>query len=301
MRILITGVTGYIGRHLCATLADAGHDVVGTSRKPAGVDLPGLTQAFAWSPATEPLSAQALDGVDGVVHLTGESVAGRWTAAKKRALRASRVDSAANVVAGITASSHKPSVFVGGSAVGFYGNRGDDELTEDDPAGNDFLARLTADWEAAAQDVTRLGVRSVLTRTGMVVGPGAKFLAPQLPLAKLGLGGRLGSGNQWWSWVHVDDVTGIINLALEDASIEGPINVTSPHIARQRDFAKTLGHVLHRPAFVWAPGLAIKLILGEFSDEVLTSKRAFPAAALAAGYTFAYPSLEPALQHAIRG
>ena len=300
MKILITGVTGYLGGKLAGALATAGHEVVGTSRSPSRAgEIAGLSHLFAWAPLDEPLPADTLAGVDGIVHLVGEPVTGRWTAAKKQRLYDSRVESARNIVRGIEASSDHPSVIVGGSGIGFYGNRGDDELPETEARGNDFLAHLSEDWEAAVLDAERLGIRAVVSRTGLVVGKGAPFLRPQLPLFKLGLGGRMGSGDQWWAWVHVDDFTGLIRLALENNTIRGPMNVVGPHAARQRDFARLLGHALRRPAHTWAPAAIIRLVLGEFASEVLSSKRGIPAVALSAGYRFAYPDLESALRDAV--
>ena len=300
MKILITGVTGYLGGKLALALEGAGHQVVGTSRDPARAGtIPGVSHLHAWAPLDEPVPEEALAGVDGIVHLVGEPVTGRWTAAKKRRLYDSRVESARNIVRGIEASSDRPSVIVGGSGIGYYGERGDDELPETEAMGTDFLANLSADWEAGVLDAERLGVRAVVSRTGLVVGKGSPFLRPQTPLFKLGLGGRMGSGNQWWAWVHVDDFTGLIRLALENESIRGPMNVVGPHAARQRDFAKLLGRALRRPALTWAPAVVIKLMLGEFAGEVLTSKRGIPEVALTAGYRFAYPGLEEALRDAV--
>jgi uncharacterized protein len=300
VKILITGVTGYLGGKLALALAAAGHDVVGTSRDPARAGkIAGVGHLYAWAPLDEALPADALVGVGGIVHLVGEPVTGRWTVAKKRRLYDSRVKSAQNIVRGIEASPEKPSVIVGGSGIGYYGDRGDNELPETEAAGTDFLANLSVDWEGAVLDAERLGIRAVVSRTGLVVGKGAPFLKPQLPLFKLGLGGRMGSGNQWWAWIHVDDFTGLIRFALENESVRGPINVVGPHAARQRDFARLFSRALGRPALTWAPAVMIKLILGEFAAEVLTSKRGIPEVALQAGYRFAYPGLEEALREAV--
>ena len=299
MRVLITGVTGYLGRNLCQGLTDAWHQVVGTSRDPAHANVPGLIEAYAWEPASQPLPAQALEGVDAVVHLVGESVVGRWTAAKKRKLYDSRVESARNIVRGMKDATVRPKVFVGGSAVGYYGDRGDVELTEAEAPGDDFLASLTADWEQAAREAEPLGVRVVNSRTGLVVGAGAPFLKPLLLQNRLFAGGPLGSGRQWWPWVHVADVVGAISFAIENEALRGPMNVTSPNPARQRDVAKALGRVLKRPTVAWAPAIAIRLVLGEMANEVLTSKRVLPKALRDAGYEFRYDELEGALREAL--
>lgn len=300
MKILITGVTGYLGSKLAVALAGRGHQVVGTSRNPARAGaIPGVNHLYSWAPLNEPLPREALAGVDGIVHLVGEPVTGRWTSAKKHRLYESRVKSARNIVRGIEASSDHPRVIVGGSGIGYYGERGDDELPETEPQGTDFLARLSTDWETAILDAERVGIRTVVSRTGLVVGKDSPFLKPQLPLFKFGLGGRMGSGRQWWAWVHVDDFTALICCALENDNIRGPMNVVAPHAAQQRDFAKLFARVLRRPALTWAPAIVIKLLLGEFATEVLTSKRGIPAVALTAGYRFAYPSLEEALRDVI--
>jgi uncharacterized protein (TIGR01777 family) len=287
---------------LCASLLADGHEVVGLSRSPERTHaaIPGLLRVLRWSPVAEPVPAEAFDGVDAVVQLVGEGVAGRWTAAKKRRLYDSRVESTRNLVAGLAALADRPAVLVGGSAVGFYGERGDDELTESDPAGSDFLGRLTADWEEAATGAERLGVRVARVRTGLIVGPGSPFLRPMLPLSWLGLGGPMGSGRQWWPWVHLDDEVDLLRFAIEHAEAPQVLNATSPEPVRQRDFAKALGRVMRRPALMPAPAFAIRMLLGEFSNEVLTSKRVLPSAALAAGYTFRFTGVEAALKDVLR-
>ena len=187
------------------------------------------------------------------------------------------------------------------SAIGYYGDRGEAELVESEPPGRGFLAGLAKDWEAAAASAEPLGLRVVRLRVGWVLGRGAPFLGPQLPLFRLGLGGPLGSGNQWWPWVHLDDVVGLYRRALEDDGMRGPVNATAPAPVRQRDFAKAVGRVLGRPALLPAPSLAIRLVLGEFAAEVLDSRRVLPRAAEAAGHTFAYTDLDAALRDALGG
>jgi uncharacterized protein (TIGR01777 family) len=301
VRVLIAGVTGYLGGALCASLIADGHEVIGTSRDAGRAieAVPGLTRAVAWSPAAGPLSADALDGVEVVVNLIGEPVAGRWTYAKKRRIRETRVEGTENLVRGIEATYVRPSVLVSASAVGYYGDRGGDELTESEPSGHDFLAVVTDAWERAAEPAMALGLRVVRLRTGLVIGRGSPFLRSQLPLFKLGLGGSLGSGKQWWSWVHVDDWVGIVRYAIVHETLAGPVNATSPSPARQREFAKAVGRVLRRPVLLPGPAFAIKLVLGEFASEVLTSKRVLPSAAAEAGYAFAFTDVEVALRDAL--
>ena len=302
MRVLIAGVTGYLGGVLCASLIADGHEVIGTSRdaRRAIESVPGLIRAVAWSPVDAPLPADAFDGVDAVVNLVGEPVAGRWTDAKKRRIRETRVVGTENLVRGIEAAPARPSVLVSASAVGYYGHRGDDELTEPEPPGDDFLADVTEAWERAAEPATALGLRVVRLRTGLVVGRGSPFLRPQVPLFRLGLGGNLGSGKQWWPWVHIDDWVGIVRYVVDHETLAGPVNAASPAPVRQREFAKALGRVLRRPVLLPGPAFAIKLVLGEFASEVLTSKRVLPSVAVAAGYTFVFTDVDAALRDALR-
>jgi uncharacterized protein (TIGR01777 family) len=300
MKVLISGVTGYIGRALTKRLHDAGHRVVGLSRDPGSArrDMPLLDEVFGWAPLTQEPPLEAFDNVDGVVHLVGESVAGRWTTRKKQAIAESRILSTRNLVGAIGQLQAKPLVLVSGSAVGWYGHRGDDELTEDEPAGADFLGGVCRQWETEATAAEGFGVRVVRLRTGLVLGPGSPFLKPQLPIHRLGFGGSVGSGRQWWPWVHIDDLTVLLAYALE-YPISGPVNATAPEPVRQREFARTLGRVVHRPAFLPVPSLLVKLAFGEFSDELLSSKRVLSAKAQAAGYTFTYQSLEMALRDVV--
>ncbi len=301
MRVLITGVTGYIGRALTRSLTGAGHEVVGLSRYPfqAKSALPELAAAHVWLPTEAEPPQEAWPGVDAVVNLVGEPIAGRWTALKKRAIYDSRIQATRNLVDGIRQLAERPTVLVNASAIGYYGDRGEDELAEPEPPGEGFLAGLTKDWEAAAAAAERLGVRVVRLRVGFLLGRDAPFLEPQLPLFKLGLGGPMGSGEQWWPWVHLDDVVGLYRRALEDDGMSGPVNATAPAPVRQRDFAKAMGRVLGRPALLPAPKLAIKLVLGEFAAEVLDSRRVVPRAAEAAGYAFAHTELDAALGDAL--
>lgn len=302
MRVLITGATGFIGSRLYETLAERGHEVVGLSRRPdsARERLPTLADAYAWSsPVDGPPPMEAFDGVDAVVHLAGETVAGRWTSAKKRAIRNSRVRGTRHLVETMERLEVRPDVLVSVSAVGVYGDRGDEELTEESPLGTDFLARVCADWEAESRRAEDLDVRVVNPRIGLALGPGGGALAPMLPLFKLGLGGPLGSGRQWWPWVHRDDVVGIIRHALEHDDLQGPVHATAPTPVRQRDFAKALGRVLNRPAFLPAPSFALRLVLGQFSQELLDSRRVLPERAESSGYDFQHPELEPALHEVL--
>tara|TARA_R110002072_G_scaffold101692_1_gene223945 strand:- start:397 stop:1311 length:915 start_codon:yes stop_codon:yes gene_type:complete len=297
MRIAITGATGLVGRRLCQSLAAQGHSLRALTRDPQRARGLPTTDLRRWSPLEAP-DEGLLSDVEAVVHLAGESVQGRWTSSKKRSIRESRVRGTASVVDAIKsarAAGKGPSVLVSASAIGWYGERGDEELGERDPAGSDFLAEVCQAWEAEAAKAVLHGVRVARLRFGLVLAPEGGALAEMKLPFSLGLGGSLGPGTQWWSWVHIEDLIALVTRALEDSAYSGPINVTAPAPVRQKEFAKALGGALNRPAFLPAPSFALKLALGEFSTELLTSKRVLPRAAQAAGYEFRFPDLGPAL------
>jgi len=298
MQVVISGATGFIGRHLAEQLADAGHTIAALTRDPARarVELPMVRDAFAWNPTAEPAPVAALQGADAVVHLAGEPVVGRWTAAKRAAIRDSRVLGTRNLVAAMAATAEPPRVFVAASAIGYYGDRGNEILTEESAPGSDFLAAVCQQWEAESLHAEDLGVRTVPLRIGIVLGPGGGALAAMLLPFRLGVGGPLGSGRQWWSWIHRDDLVGMIRFALENESLRGPCNATGPRPLPQKLFARTLGRVLHRPALLPAPAFALRTILGGFSAELLSSKRVRPARMTRAGYEFLHPELTDALR-----
>lgn len=301
MRVLIAGATGFVGRALVHALMERGDERAALTRDPARARaaLPGLAQAHAWDPLAGPPPAGAFDGVDAVVNLVGESVVGRWTAGKKRAILDTRETATRNLARGMrdaAGAGRAPRVLVSASAVGYYGHRGEEELTEDAPPGDGFLSGVCVRWEAAASEASATGTRVVLLRTGLVAGRGGGFLAPLSRLTRFGLGGPAGSGEQWWPWVHLDDVVGLILHALDNEAVQGPLNVCAPNPARQREVAKALGRILRRPAFAPAPAFALRLALGEFATELLNSRRVLPAAALASGYAFRHPDLPAALR-----
>lgn len=300
MRILISGVTGFIGGRLAETLHQAGHEVWGLSRDPdsARKKVPQLTDAFAWNPVAQQPAAAALAGVDVVVHLAGESVAGRWTEKRKQRIQDSRVIGTRNLVKAFE-SPHRPAALVSSSAIGYYGERGDDELTEEARPGHDFLATVCQKWESEALRAERLGARVVVVRTGIVLAPGGGALQAMLPPFKMGVGGPMGSGKQWWSWIHRDDLVAILQRAVEDEAMTGAYNGAAPEPLRQKEFGKVLGKVLHRPAFMPTPAFALKLLLGGFSTELLSSKRVLPERLHEAGFEFRYPELEGALRAAL--
>lgn len=301
MRVLLTGATGFVGRALVHALMERGDQRVALTRDPARAHmaLPGLVHTFAWNPLQGPPPTEALEGVDAVVNLMGESAVGRWTDQKRRAILETRETGTRNLVLGMLMAARAgsaPRVLVSASAGGYYGNRGEEELTEDAPPGEGFLADVCVRWEAAAAQASAVGARVVVLRTGLVAGRDGGFLSPLSRVARFGLAGPVASGRQWWPWVHLDDVVGLILHALDNEAVQGPVNVCAPAPARQREIASALGRVLRRPALVPAPAFALRLALGGFASELLNSRRTLPAAALASGYPFRHTNLDAALR-----
>jgi hypothetical protein len=296
MKALVTGATGFVGPRLLRLLDSP----VIVSRNPekarrAVGNLAG--PIFRWDPMREPLPAEALEGVDVVYHLAGESVAeGRWTAAQKARIRESRVIGTRHLVQGFKQVDRKPSVLVSASAVGYYGNRGDDELTEAASPADDFLAEVCVAWEREAMAAEQLGVRTVTARTGIVLGAGGGALAKMLTPFKLGAGGPLGNGKQWMPWVHVADLARLYVHAADTPSINGPMNAVAPNPVRNSEFTKALGRQLHRPAFMPAPYLGLRLLFGEFAQVLFASQRVIPQVALDTGFVFQYPDIASALR-----
>jgi uncharacterized protein (TIGR01777 family) len=282
----------------------AGHDVLVLSRRPADTPAwafatdPARVKVAAWTPdGTAGAWTAALEGAGAVVNLAGESIGnGRWTAARKKQLYDSRMLATRSLVQAIRALSPPPAVLISASAVGYYGLTGDESLTEDSPPGTDFLARLCVDWEAEARAASPLA-RVVLVRGGVVFGHGGGALGPMVRPFRLFAGGPLGSGRQYLSWIHRADWIRLVVRCLSDASVDGPVNATAPTPVTNREFARAVGHVLHRPSFLPAPAFALRLILGEMADAiVLGGQRVMPARALEHGFTFRFPELGPALK-----
>lgn len=296
MKTLVTGGTGMVGPRLLRMLDQP----VILSRNPERArekvgHLAG--RIIRWDPMAGPPPAEAFAGVEAVFHLAGESVAeGRWTAAQKARIRDSRVVGTRNLVQGIAQVSDRPRVLVSASAVGYYGDRGEEELTESASPARDFLADVCVAWEKEALAAEKLGVRVVTERTGIVLGAGGGALAKMLTPFKLGAGGPLGNGRQWMPWVHVSDLARLYLHAAEHESIRGPMNAVAPHPVRNSEFTKALGRQLRRPAFMPAPYLGLRLLFGEFAQVLFASQRVVPQVALDTGFTFQYPDIAAALK-----
>lgn len=296
MKILITGATGLIGRAVSQLLVNEGHQIVALSRRPQAAAMLSGVSALRWEAETEAPPAQAWDGVDAVIHLAGEPVAARWTDEQKRRIRDSRVKGARNLVAGMREASLAPKVLVSGSAVGFYGDRGDEILNESSPPGSGFLSEVCLEWEAEVARARELGVRVALVRTGVALSPSGGALEKMLTPFKLGLGGRLGGGQQWFPWIHIDDIVGIFRHALITPAIDGPINGAAPGIVTNEEFTRELAAAVNRPVFFPIPEFALRVLMGEMAEVALASQRAFPQVALDTGYRFKYANLRPALE-----
>lgn len=298
MRIVITGGTGLIGSALARDMAGAGHEVVILTRDVARTGpLPSGARAVQWDAKTAAGWAALLDGDTAIVNLAGESIGtGRWTAAKKRRIRESRVESGRAVLAAIRQAVQKPRVLLQGSAVGYYGRSGDELVTESHPPGSDFLAEVCVDWEASTAEVEALGVRRAVLRTGVVLSDAGGAL-PRMALPfRLLAGGPLGNGRQWFPWIHIADEVGAIRFLLEREDARGPFNLTAPRPLTNRDFSRAVGKALHRPSLMPAPGLALRLVLGEMADMLLYGQRAVPHRLLEHGYAFRYPEALGALR-----
>jgi uncharacterized protein len=294
-RILISGASGPIGTALLASFASSAIEVVrlvrGTAQNSGQV---------SWDPLA-PVPPAAVSGFDAVIHLAGESVMGRWTAEKKKAIRDSRVLGTRHLTAALAKAAVKPLVLVCASAIGFYGNRGDEILAEESPIGQGFLPEVCRDWEDASHGATEAGIRVVNIRIGLVLSLKGGALAKMLTPFKLGLGGRIASGQQWWSWIHVDDIVGGIHHAMRNESLAGAVNLVAPNPVRNADFTRLLASVLGRPAFFPVPEFALRLAFGkQAADEMfLSSQRVQPRKLLADGYEFRFRELKGVLENLI--
>ena len=297
MRVTVTGATGTIGQALVSELRERGDEVTALSRNAERAASALGTDALVWEdPKGEPPPLDGLRGRDAIIHLLGETVAQRWNDDVKREIRDSRILSTRQLVAGLAAleEGERPRVLVSQSTTGFYGPQGDERLDEEAAPGSDFLANVVRDWEAEAQTAAELGLRVVMTRTGVVLADGSGALEKMLPFFKLGIAGPVAGGKQYVPWVHLDDVVGAL-VACLDGELRGPVNVTAPEPVTNKEFSKTLGRVLKRPAFAPVPALVLKALYGEMAVIVTTGQRVVPTRLEESGYRFRQPDLEAAL------
>jgi uncharacterized protein len=291
-KVLVSGSSGLIGSALLPSLASSGYQVHRLVRSGAS----GTSGDVAWDPEV-PLSPQAASGYDAVVHLAGESIVGRWTDAKKKRIRDSRVIGTQNLARGLVTTAERPRVLVCASAIGFYGNRGSESLTEKSASGSDFLSGVCREWEAAAQPAADAGIRVAHVRIGVVLSKDGGALAKMLTPFRLGLGGPIGNGRQWWSWVHINDVVGAIHHVLKTDLLQGPVNVVAPRPVTNADFTKALAKAVSRPAIFPMPALIARAAFGQMADELLlASQRVEPAKLVSSGYPFRFSNLGKALE-----
>lgn len=306
MKIVVAGGTGFLGAPLCGSWADEGHEVLvlsrslppGQSQHESGTGVPGVTR-IGWNPREDGRQlAPTLEGASAVVNLAGESIDGRrWTAARKQAIRDSRIDATRALAAAIGACASPPAAFVSGSGVGYYGDRGTETVAEEAPPGRDFLASVCTEWEAGALAAARPGVRIAIIRTGIVLERSGGALPRMMRPFRYFVGGPIGSGRQYFSWIHRLDWIEMVRWAVESPAASGPINATAPHPVTNREFSHALGRAMHRPAV--APGVprfVLQVAVGEIADSIVTGQRVIPAKALATGFHFRYPEIDIALR-----
>jgi uncharacterized protein len=299
MRITVTGATGLIGTRLVAALLERGDEVTVLSRRPENARRMLGVEAIGWRPEDEPAPAEALAGRDGIVHLAGESIAQRWTPETKARIRSSREVGTARLVEGLKLSEPRPGVLVSASAVGYYGARGAERLDETAAPGTGFLADVCKGWESAAATATELGVRVVSLRTGVLLDRDDGGLARMLPVFRLGIGGPVAGGDQYISWITPGDLVRMYLAALDDPQWSGPLNATAPEPVTNREFAETLGRVLHRPARLPVPARALQVLYGDMASVVTTGQRAVPARATERGFEFRHSAIQGALAAAV--
>jgi uncharacterized protein (TIGR01777 family) len=295
-KILVSGVSGPIGAALLPSLKTNGCLVVRLVRGRATDD-----SQIAWDPA-RPLSPETVSGFDTVIHLAGETIFGRWTAAKKQKVRDSRVTGTLNLASALAQAEEKPQVFICGSAIGYYGNRGDELLREESAPGTGFLAQVCQEWEEATMPAVQADIRTAHLRTGIVLSPKGGALRAMLVPFKLGLGGRTGDGQQWMSWIDVRDMVGAIHHILKNDLMQGPVNMVGPKPVKNAEFAATLASVLSRPAILPMPAFAVKAVFGEMGEELLlSSQKVEPGKLISSGYPFRYRELRASLQNLLKG
>jgi len=302
MRVLITGGTGLIGRALAFDLIEDGHDVTVLSRDPVkAAGLPGGVRLERWDAETSDGWGHLADGADAIVNLAGENIAaGRWTSQQKQRIRASRLNAGRAVVQAVEAAGNKPGVVIQASGVGIYGKHGDEEVTEDTPAGGDFLARLAVEWEASTSRIQEMGVRWAAVRTGIVLSTGGGALPRMMLPVRLLFAGRFGSGRQWFPWIHIADEVKAIRFIIESKDAGGPFNLAAPYPVTNAGFARYLGWALGRPVLVPVPALALRLVLGEMAQELLGGQRAVPRNLGQIGFAFHFTDVGDALQDLLK-
>lgn len=296
MKLVLTGGMGFIGSALCPRLLEQGHTLtLLTRRKPPDASTPVKTWRH-WTPHTPGDWEALFDGADGIINLAGEPIAAkRWTQNQKHRIHSSRIEATRSIVEALAKAKRRPTLLLNASAVGYYGPHGQEIVTEETPAGTDFLSSVCRAWEEEAQQAKPLGLRVVRLRTGIVLGPGGALAKMALPF-KFFIGGPLGSGAQWMPWIHLEDEIGLILFLIENSQAAGPVNGTAPNPVTMKEFCQTLGRVMHRPSWAPVPSFAVRLILGEMADMLLTGQRAVPAAAKKLGYRFRYENLSDALK-----
>lgn len=298
MKILVSGSHGLVGKALIHSLTTDGHEVLRLVRGARAFGAPEIE----WHPNQGQLDAEHLEGLDAVIHLAGESIAsGRWTESKKRAIRESRVKGTSLLSEALTRLSRPPSVFLSASAIGYYGNRGDEVLTEESAPGNDFLSSVCVEWENSTKAAMEKGIRTVHARFGIILDTNGGALAQMLGPFRMGIGGRVGSGKQWMSWIALEDVVNGLRFLIADKPVHGPVNFVAPNPVTNDEFTKTLGRVLSRPTLIPVPAFGARLAFGELADALLlSSQRVEPSVLEDKGFLFSWPTLEPALRHVIK-
>lgn len=290
-KILVSGVSGPIGTALLPSLDARGYKITRLVR-----GFPSGEGQITWDPA-RPIAPESVSGFDAVIHLAGESIVGRWTESKKARIRDSRILGTRHMAEALARASQRPRVLISASAIGYYGDRGEELLREESPSGKGFLPEVCREWEAATQSAANAGIRTAQIRTGLVLSPAGGALQKMLPPFRMGVGGNMGNGRQWWSWIDVQDVVGAILHIVETDSLRGPVNMVAPNPVTNAEFTKTLARVLSRPAIFPMPAFAARLVFGKMGDELLlASQRVEPAKLVVSGYVFQQPDLNGAFR-----
>jgi uncharacterized protein (TIGR01777 family) len=297
MKLVIAGASGFIGSALCSRLLDKGHVLTLLTRVTPRDASTATKRWLQWTPGTPGAWEAGVDGADGVINLAGEPIAAkRWTGRQKQKILTSRIETTNSLVEAIRKAKQKPGFLINASAVGYYGPRGDETVTEEAGAGKDFLSSVCREWEEEAKKAESLGLRVIRVRTGIVLGRGGGALAKMVPPFKFFVGGPLGSGTQWMSWIHLEDEVGLMLYLIEHSQATGPFNATAPNPVRMKEFCQVLGQVMGRPSWAPVPAFILRLALGELAEMLLTGQRVIPAAAQRLGYQFRYANLDAALK-----